>query len=462
MSDRSSDARTVRHRVDSVPVQALAVEVVRGPDAGKTVVATSDRIAIGTAPGNDLVLTDETVSRYHVEIGRVGERITVEDHGSTNGTVYRGVHVVRGEVPPGTTLELGRTAIVVRDGGTVELEVHDGDRLGPIRGRNAEMRRLMKTVERVARTDTSILVLGETGTGKEVFARAVHEASARARGPFETVDCGSLLPTLVASELFGHEKGAFTGADQRHVGAFERADGGTLFLDEIGELPTSLQPVLLGALERRSFRRVGGTKPITVDVRLVCATNRDLRADVNANTFRADLYYRIAVVLLRLPPLRERTDDLPLLVEQFLREAGHVGPVEAAIPQKVLQSLVNHRWPGNVRELRNFVEAALAMGEPPALDDGGPARPKAPSVAAGPDVALTIANLGEHTYRDTRDAVVREFERAYLADLLVRTSGNVAQAARRAEMDRTYLMQLLKKHGLREGKGAKVDEGDDT
>jgi DNA-binding NtrC family response regulator len=235
------------------------------------------------------------------------------------------------------------------------------------------MRRLMAAIERAAKSDVSVLLLGETGTGKEVIAHAVHDASPRAKGPFETVDCGAMLPTLIASELFGHEKGAFTGADRQHAGAFERADGGTLFLDELGELPGSLQPALLGALERRSFRRIGGQKTISVDVRFICATHRDLRAEVNAGTFRQDLYYRIGVLLLRVPPLRERAGDIPLLIEQFLREEGFDGAPEEVFPRHVMDALTQHPWPGNVRELRNFAWQTV-LGEeggvPDAIPDG--------------------------------------------------------------------------------------------
>ncbi|MCC7383460.1 MAG: sigma 54-dependent Fis family transcriptional regulator [Deltaproteobacteria bacterium] len=444
-----TDARTVPHRVESLPVRTLKAVVLKGPDEGKTCVASSDTITVGTALGNDLVLSDETVSRYHLDLKRTDDRILVQDHDSTNGTSVRSILLERARVPPGTILELGRTSLEITEGETIDLEVHELDRLGDIRGRTPEMRRLMNLVERVAKTDTSVLLLGETGTGKEVFARAIHQASPRAQGPFEAVDCGSLLATLIASELFGHEKGAFTGAEQRHIGAFERADGGTLFLDEIGELPTALQATLLGALERRSFRRIGGSKPLDVNVRLICATNRDLRSEVNGGTFRADLYYRIAVVLLRIPPLRERVDDIPLLVEEFLRGAGHDGPVEGALPRSMIEGLKEYRWPGNVRELRNFVEAALALGEAPPLEVE-----RTPS-GAGLSIHLELGNAGDHGYHEVREAVLREFERRYLTDLLDKAKGNVALAARQADMDRTYLMQLLKKLGLRREQSTK-------
>jgi DNA-binding NtrC family response regulator len=298
----------------------------------------------------------------------------------------------------------------------------------------------MAQIDKAAASDTPVLLVGESGTGKELIARALHEKGARAKGPFVTVDCGSLSPSLVASELFGHEKGAFTGAHERHTGAFERANGGTIFLDEIGELPAALQPTLLGALERRRFRRVGGRDEVEVDVRVVSATNRDLRAEVNAGQFRLDLYYRIAVVVLRVPPLRERREDVPVLVEHFLREAGEDGRLEEIVTAETMDALCAHTWPGNVRELRNVVEAMRVMGEAPDL--GG-----APSGAGASDVVVERA-LGL-AYKDARDAVLEDFERRYLARLLDRAEGNVSRAARDARMDRTYLIKLLAKHGLK-------------
>jgi DNA-binding NtrC family response regulator len=285
-----------------------------------------------------------------------------------------------------------------------------------------------------------VLLVGESGTGKELMARALHDQGPRAKEPFVTVDCGSLSPSLVASELFGHEKGSFTGADARHLGAFERADGGTLFLDEIGELPTALQSTLLGALERRRFRRLGGREEVAVDVRVVSATHRDLRAQVNDGAFRLDLYYRVAVVVLRVPPLRERREDIPLLLEHFLREAGVDGEIAAVVPPDAMDALTGHSWPGNVRELRNVVEATLVMGEAPALS-GAPSGP-----GGGDDV---VDRTLHHGYKEARTAVLDDFERRYCEALLTRAEGNVSKAARDARMDRTYLIKLLAKHDLK-------------
>jgi DNA-binding NtrC family response regulator len=311
------------------------------------------------------------------------------------------------------------------------------------------MRRLFADVERAARADASALLVGESGTGKELVARALHERGPRSGKPFVTVDCGSLSPTLVASELFGHERGAFTGAERQHVGAFEQAAGGTIFLDEIGELPGQLQASLLGVLERRRFKRLGGRAEIAIDVRVVSATHRDLRAAVNAGTFRLDLFYRLAVVILEIPALRERREDVPLLVTHFLRECGHAGSVESIVPTTSMIEWMAHSWPGNVRELRNVVEATVAMGRPPAMatsltDPPGavpaPAPSPAPPLAGAPALA---------PYKDARASVLSAFESSYLTELLARTEGNVSRAAREAHIDRSHLIELLQRHGIR-------------
>ena len=418
-----------------LPVRTLRVEVVEGADRGASVEGASDVLTLGSAEGNDLVLHDPSVSRYHLELRRADEGVLVLDNGSTNGTRFEGARLERASVPAGAVLTLGRTRVRVDDGARVTVELHDGESFAGLWGRTASMRRLMARIRLAAASDTPVLLIGESGTGKELVARALHDESRRARGPFVTVDCGALSPSLVASELFGHERGAFTGADHQHVGAFERAHGGTLFLDEIGELSAELQPALLGALERGRFRRVGGRKELEVDVRVVAATHRDLRAEVNAGTFRLDLYYRLAVVVLALPALRERVEDIPLLALHFLREAGHDGTLEQVFPTKVMEELCRHRWPGNVRELRNVVESTLAMGEPPSLE-GAPA---SRGHAAPHDLP----------YREARKHVLDAFEKDYVERLLARTGVNVSAAAREARMDRTYLIKLVQRHGAK-------------
>ncbi len=431
------------------PVRGLRAEVVEGPDRGLHAEAKSDSLTIGTAPGNDVVVTDPTVSRYHLELRRDASGIVVEDLQSTNGTGLPAgnqmAFVSRGSVPSGTVLVLGRTKIRVDDGAMVEVETLDEDRFGAIVGRSPGMRALMARIQRAAVTDTSVLVLGETGCGKELIARALHEGSARAGRPFETVDCGALLSTLVSSELFGHEKGAFTGADNRFIGAFERAEGGTLFLDEIGELPKETQTALLGALERRAIRRVGGSGAVPVDVRVIAATHRDLRAEVNSGNFRQDLYYRLAVVMVRVPPLRERPEDIPLLVEHFTAESGQTERAAHILTAELVAGLKTHHWPGNVRELRNFVEAALALGELPRLDEGAGNRVSS--------FAMDPASVVRSTYHEARSALLRDFERVYLEALIAHTKGNVSSAARLSDLSRTHLIGMLKRHGIEPRRG---------
>jgi DNA-binding NtrC family response regulator len=451
-------ATTVTHRFSGRPIRSLRIEVVAGPDKGINFRAPTDTVTVGTAPGNDLVLTDATVSRYHLELRREEDLIAVHDHVSTNGTRFGTVLLSDARIAAGTTLTLGKTQIRVDDGEPLTVELLSEDRLGSLRGRSQVMRALMAKIRHLAESDAPVLLLGETGTGKELIAQAIHDASSKRDRPFETVDCAALIPNLIASELFGHEKGAFTGADERHIGAFERAQGGTVFLDEIGELPLSLQPTLLGVLERKTFRRLGGAQAMPADVRIVAATHRDLRAEVNAGTFRQDLYYRIAVALVRVPPLRERIEDLPLLVEHFLREAGHDGPIREVVPETALEMLKTHRWPGNVRELRNFVEAALAMGETPSLEaqtaDGPLFGSAGRSQTSGPRIVfptVPITELFKRPYKLARQTVLDEFESAYLRALIERSRFNVARAARASQINRSHLTQMLKRHKITRG-----------
>jgi DNA-binding NtrC family response regulator len=444
---------TVKDQHTSIPLIALRVEVVSGADAGKVVTTQNDALSIGTAAGNDLVLADASVSRFHLELSRAKGGVRITDHESTNGTFLGTARIERAIVALGTQLRVGRTVVSVVDGDDVRVPLLEGDVLAGLRGRSPAMRRLMAQIERAAQSNASALVVGESGTGKELAARALHELGPRRQGPFVTVDCGSLAPTLIASELFGHEKGAFTGAVRQHVGAFEQATGGTVFLDEIGELPQELQSTLLGALERRRFRRLGGRVDVEVDVRVVAATNRDLRAEVNRGRFRLDLFYRLAVITLRMPPLRERPEDVPLLVEHFARIAGVSGSIASVFSAETLLDLSSHHWTGNVRELRNVVEATLAMGETPPLGDPGtdddssedervaPERP--------PNTVDPLDGVVGLRYKDARAKLLHDFERRYFTALLERVDGNVARAAREAGLDRTYLTQLLQRHGMR-------------
>jgi DNA-binding NtrC family response regulator len=428
--------QTLPSRVSGVPVCAIRVQVTSGPDAGKSAIA-DDALSIGTAEGNDLTLTDRTVSRYHVEIRREGDALIVSDVGSTNGTEIGAVSFRASSVRvcPGIALSLGQTRISLDDGEVRIAQAPPRASVPGLIGSSLSMRRLAASVSALAQQQVPILVLGESGTGKERIARALHELGPRADRELVVVDCGALAPSLLASELFGHERGAFTGADRRHAGAFERAHGGTIFLDEIGELPMEQQTMLLGVLERRQIRRLGGAQDIPIDVRVIAATHRDLRAAVNEGRFRLDLYYRIAVVRLEAPPLRARTDDLPELIEHFLREEGIEAP--AFFTPHVVQRLEAHSWPGNVRELRNVVLATLATGS--LSLDGVETTPIAPAEAAPI----------QGSYREARARVLEHFEREFLSALLAQTNGNIREAARQARMDRTHLMDLMRRHGMR-------------
>jgi DNA-binding NtrC family response regulator len=293
------------------------------------------------------------------------------------------------------------------------------------------MQEIGRAISRLARSPVSVLLQGETGTGKEVIARAIHASSDRARGPFVVVDCGALAPTLIASQLFGHERGAFTGAEARREGAFETAKGGSIFLDEIGELQLMVQPALLGVLERRSFRRLGGKLDIPADVRVIAATNRDLRAEVNQGSFRADLYFRLAAARIHIPPLRERTDDIEPLVEAFAQEV--TGRPIAPFSHAAMEALRGHRWSGNVRELRNVVESALALG----------------SLSLEAERSQTVGRDSRIVpYRRARAEVIAAFEREYTARIVQQTHGNVSAAARAANMGRRHLLSLLRRHDI--------------
>ena len=419
-------------------VRKLRVRVDGGPDAGASCAPDDgERLAIGTAADNALVLRDPAVSRYHLELARTADGVSVVDLGSRNGTWANGVRVERAIIAAGTQLKLGDTTLTVEEAGnTVAPPLAEVPRSAELVGDSEAIREVARLVHKLARVDSSVLIQGETGVGKEVVARAIHEASPRRDKELVIVDCGSMPASLIASLLFGHERGAFTGADQRRAGAFERAEGGTVLLDEIGELPLDVQPALLGVLERRAFTRVGGSQAIDVDVRVLAATHRDLRAEVNAGRFRADLYYRLAVAKILIPPLRERPDDIEQLVAHFVQRltgVAELGPLAPAIDQ-----LRSHPWSGNVRELRNVVEAAVVMGELDLAD--GSARIPAAATPAG-----TVA-----AYRDARASALHRFEAEYLRTLIDRSGGNASEAARLARMDRPYLLTLLRKHGLRQ------------
>jgi two-component system response regulator GlrR len=408
----------------------------RGPQS-----ATVDqRAVIGSATAAGVVVMDPAVSKLHADVEPREDGIWIRDLGSRNGTYVEGILVREGCVPEGGSVRVGSTLLTMqRDPEAASVDLWPEDRFGNLLGRSPVMRELFATLARVAPTESSVLVQGETGTGKELVARALHDASRRAAGPFVVVDCGALPETLLESELFGHARGAFTGAAAAREGAIESADGGTVFLDEIGEVPVTVQPKLLRVLEAHTVRRVGETQHRKVDVRFVAATHRNLRAMVNAGAFREDLYFRLSVLPIVVPPLRERTEDIPLLVEAFL------GAQNAEWPEgTVLGELSQRPWLGNVRELRTFVERALIFGPQKALSMTGAQPDAASAVASGAGLARAF----DRPLKEAREIWMEQFEREYLERLLERHQRNVAAAAQAAGVHRTYVYRLIMKYGL--------------
>jgi two-component system, NtrC family, response regulator GlrR len=365
----------------------------------------------------------------HAELELREDGLWVRDVGSRNGTFVDEIRVIEARLDAGRRLRLGSIEIqIAYDGGPVPVELWPDDHFGPLVGRSVAMRELFARLARIARTDSTVLIDGETGTGKEVVARAIHERSARREGPFVIVDCGSIPETLLESELFGHNKGAFTGASTARAGALRDADGGTVLLDEIGELPLSLQPKLLRFLESKTVRRLGETHGTPADVRVIAVTHRDLSSMVNAGAFREDLYFRLAVLKVHVPPLRERHGDVPLLVERFRSADREIDPAWLA-------EIAGRAWVGNVRELRNVVEQVEAFGVETALSE-----------RAGherfPEVSI------HETLREIRDRWIAHAEREYLAKALAAHGGNVSAVARAAGLDRSHVYRLMLKHGL--------------
>jgi DNA-binding NtrC family response regulator len=412
-----------------VELERFQLRVAAGPDEGAVAVSASDELSVGTAQGNDLVLTDPTVSRHHCAIASAGGAFALRDLDSTNGTKLGGYRIQLAYLKPGARIAIGRTELVFESlGESVTEPLSAEDRFGPVLGESAAMRRLFALLPKIAESRASVLLEGETGTGKSLVAEAIHELGPRAQGPLIVVDCGAISPSLIESELFGHVRGAFTGADRDREGAFAAARGGTVFLDEIGELPLETQPKLLRVLERHAVTPVGSSRAIDLDVRILAATNRDLRGEVNRRAFRADLYYRLNTIKLRIPPLRDRPEDIPMLVAHFYRQLGK----DEAPPAELISRLAKQRLPGNVRELRSAVERAALLGDAPA---GGEAAP-GDRVAEG------------ETFREAKARAMAAWEREYLRALVAKHASNLSRAARAVGMDRNHLRDLLRRHEL--------------
>ena len=424
----------------SAVMSRFAFQVVEGPDKGATLLSESDRVTIGQHDSAEIVLSDKEVGRFHCEVRVEEHKVVLRDLGGPGGTRVDDVPVVKAYLRLGSIIELGRTRLEFRIGREpVRIPLPDTESFGGLVGRSLPMRLTFAALARAARSNSTVLLEGETGTGKDVGACSIHEHSDRAEGPFVVVDCASLPPELMTSELFGHEAGSFTGSRGAREGAFRAAKGGTIFLDEVGELPLELQPKLLRALERREVKAVGADTPTKIDVRVIAATNRDLRSEVNAGRFRADLFYRLAVIQVRMPPLRDRPEDIPILVESFLGD--HDERAEFIRRPEFLAHLRTHTWPGNVRELRNYVNRCATIQEQ--LDMLPEDEPTSDAAGGAPHLDTTLP------LREARERWMGALERTYLESLLGAHQGNVSKAARAAGVDRAYFYRLLWRYGLK-------------
>jgi transcriptional regulator with GAF, ATPase, and Fis domain len=458
-------------------IRKLRIEIVDCPKAeerGRVFSFAQDEVRIGSSPDVDVPIEDGSISREHLAIRLGPHGFSLTDDGSTNGTFVGDLRIRQVSIADEVLVRLGKSAVRLSPlSETVEQEISPRARFGRMLGASAAMREMFALLEKVAASDLTVLIEGETGTGKELAAEGLHDASGRS-GELVTVNCGAIPRELIESELFGHEKGAFTGAIRERAGAFSAADKGTLFLDEVGELPLDMQAKLLRALERREVKAVGSDRTVAVDVRVVAATNRALAREVTAGRFRQDLYYRLAVVVVRIPPLRTRIEDLRMLVDAIQdelsrrRTASGLPPLER-LDDSALAMLMRYDFPGNVRELRNVVErwavlgtsdlaptagASASSGPDPDARRGtrppeGPgmrAPGSDPDAAPGGDAAspgAVGAELLELPYHEAKEAWLERFERAFTQHVLDRSGGNVSKAARDAGVDRRHLQRLM-------------------
>jgi len=414
--------------------------IVEGENRGEELVVEKERVTLGRSTVCDLTLKDSSVSGIHCEVLAGQEGFLLRDLGSTNGIFMLGHRIRELYLRPGSEFQVGNNLIRFESlDSMVKIPLSRNDHFGSVLGRSIPMREVFAVLERVSTADLPVLLRGETGTGKELLASAIHSYSFRKSRPFVVLDCGAVPADTIESTLFGHEKGAFTGAVDSHRGVFEEASGGTLFIDEVGELAVDLQPKLLRALEQQEIQRVGGVKPVKVDVRIVAATHRDLLALVDQGLFREDLFYRLSVVEVFVPPLRDRPEDVPLLIEQFLKEEDRS---DMRLSDDAMLSLQSHSWPGNVRELRNVMERASRLLE------GG--------VIEAADLHLdrqygdrfSLAVGGNLPYKEAKARLLAQFERRYLSQLMKEHGGNLSAASREAGLARNHLRNLCRKYDI--------------
>ncbi len=429
----------------------VRLEVIKGPDQGKDETHARDEINIGSLPSNDLILTDSAVSRVHLRIAAGATGFVLTDLESTNGTFIHGIRIREVTVAHAVDVQLGDSLVRFTPlEGEIEVPLHPSDRCGSLIGQSPQMRALFVQLLAIAATDSTVLIEGETGTGKELLAEEIHKSSPRKDHSFIIVDCGTIPENLVESELFGHMRGAYTGATADRAGVFELARGGSIFLDEISGLSPASQPKLLRALESREIKPVGSSRYRPINVRIIAAANRDLRLAVNEGTFRPDLFYRLSVVRFHLPPLRDRPEDIEPLARLFMNNCWQrlaPGTAPPPLSRETVQRLVSHRWPGNIRELRNFIERVAIMahsGQAAAPDLDPLSQEESRSEESICDAALYV----DQPYKDAKMKWIDRFEVAYVTEILHRNKGNVAAAARQASVDRTYLFRLMRKYGI--------------
>ncbi len=429
----------------TLKVRKCRLTVFAGPDIGKEINSDKERLRIGGHSTNDLVLTeDRTVSRHHYELQYTERGYLLIDLNSTNGTWLDGRRIERAYLSPSSVIRSGQTECrftIIDEEVTVEPD-REGQLCGMV-GHSVKMRQTFGLIRKIAPMGVSVIIQGETGTGKELVARAIHELSGR-KGPLVVLDCGAIPPNLIESELFGHEKGSFTGATAARPGAFERAQGGTIFLDELGELRSDLQPKLLRVLENREVRRVGGNDTIAVDVRVVAATNRDLPKEIQSGNFREDLYFRLSVITIQLPALRQRREDIPHIVRRALEDPEVVARHgRKRLTPQASAMLMAYQWPGNIRELMNVVSHVLTFSEGEDIDIT-----HLPARVQGQQKDQPLP-FNEHlSFKDAKEQLLESFEREYLTQVLKRCDGNISRAARDSGLHRKSIERLVKKYAL--------------
>jgi transcriptional regulator with PAS, ATPase and Fis domain len=445
MSTRGPDGPTLTANpgTTALRVRAVTVHVTKGPDAGRSIRVEQPSFVIGVGEAADFRIADPRVSREHLRLTLTPAGVRLRDEGSKNGTFMGTARIQELTLTSDAAVVIGSSTLALAiDAGPIDLPLSASSQFGDAIGQSPIMRHLFATLERAAASDLTILIEGESGVGKDVLSRAVHKKSPRSGKPFVVADCSAIPEQLIESELFGHQRGAFTGADKDRRGLFEEADGGTIFLDEVGELPLELQPKLLRVLEQREVRPIGARAPRPIDVRVLAATNRRLAEAARTGEFRSDLFFRLAVVKVTVPPLRERGEDI-LDIARSIYRARTRDPLAELAPD-FASMLAAYPWPGNVRELRNVIERHVALGEKAGLfDQAAPQGGGATTPGSG-----SAEDLSALTYAEARKIVLDRFEEQYAPQLLARANGNVTRAAELANVGRAMLYRMLERVGL--------------